>query len=161
MMSKKTGKNLAPKKKARTAGPPENQSARPAERPSGQAAVNNVLLPGAWLSSWMVRIAESTDAAYVLAWLLGVRLAGDGPALGYLRDVQGETHIAILKRKLADHLGLTTDDLQEAIDRLRGKGLVSTKVRADGGKKTTFFLVNLDAVRTAKNEVCASEEEAT
>jgi hypothetical protein len=160
MMRKKTGKNLAPKKTANPAGPPENQSARPAERPSGQAAVNNVLLPGAWLSPWMVRIAESTDAAYVLGWLLGVRLAGDGPALGYLRDVKGQIHIAILKRKLADHLGLTRDDLQEAIDRLRGKGLVSTKVRADEGKKTTFFQVNLDAVRAAKNEVSTNKEEA-
>jgi hypothetical protein len=76
MMSKKAAKNLAPKKKARTAGPPENLSAGPAERPSGQAAVNNVLLPGARLSPWMVRIADSTNAVYVLAWLLCVRLAG-------------------------------------------------------------------------------------
>jgi hypothetical protein len=148
-------------KAAAPAKPPQKTKPDPVNQPQKQATAPDALPPGAWVLPWMPPITGGVNnATFVLAWLIGAQLADSGPAAHYQRNVDGDVHIAIKRVKLAELLGLTAEEVGEAIEGLREMGLVTTKVREDGGTKLTFFKLDLHAISAAKNKVSTNKEEA-
>ena len=140
------------------AHPPQKAEPAAVTTPQMQAVAPEAPLPGAWVLPWQVQVTGSTSTAYVLSWLLGVRVAASGPAPAYRRAVDGDVLVIVKRAKLAELLGLTAEAVEGAIKGLRERGFIVTTVQEDEGKKVTAFTVKLDALRNAKDKLAPSKK---
>jgi hypothetical protein len=155
MVKKRASKGSVKKPVQSKAAAPAKQrdKAKPAavKQPEHRTTASAGPVPGVWLLPWMPQIVGGiNNSAYILAWLVGVRLDDSASAAHYQRSVNGDVHIALKRVKLAELLGLAVGDVEQAIQHLREIGFITYRAQKDGDTKVTFFSLDLDAIRAAK-----------